>query len=115
MFRLNPTESPYPIIPMFRHWPFPHSRTPAPWKDAPIEERLAHKPAKQRDVTRRATNHRESTESAHIIPTSEKDWFGVNNMDKYSIWDSRRGQDVVNGYENVMLLGEDVHTLWDRM
>jgi hypothetical protein len=38
---LSPTLSPYPIIPMLRHWPFPHSRTPAPWKDAPIEERLA--------------------------------------------------------------------------
>jgi hypothetical protein len=36
-------------------------------------------------------------------------------MDKYSIWDSRRGQEVVNGDENVISLREDVHTLWDRM
>jgi hypothetical protein len=111
----NPTLSPYPIIPTFRFWPFPHSQTPAPWKDALIEERLAPEPAKQRDGTCRVTNHRESTESAHIIPASEKDWFGVNNMDKYSIWDSRRDQEVVNGDENVILLREDVHTLWDRM
>jgi len=111
----NATLSPYPIIPTFRFWPFPHSQTPAPWKDALIEERLAPEPAKQRDGTCRVTNHRESTESAHIIPASEKDWFGVNNMDKYSIWDSRRGQEVVNGDENVICLREDVHTLWDRM
>ena len=36
-------------------------------------------------------------------------------MDKYSIWDSRKGQEVVNGNENVIALREDVHTLWDRM
>ncbi|GAB7336119.1 hypothetical protein MBLNU13_g08911t1 [Cladosporium sp. NU13] len=111
----NPTLSPYPIVPTFRFWPFPHSQNPAPWKEALIEERLAPEPAKQRDGTCRVTNHRESTESAHIIPASEKDWFGVNNMDKYSIWDSRRGQEVVNGDENVICLREDVHTLWDRM
>jgi hypothetical protein len=51
----------------------------------------------------------------HIIRASEKDWFGVNNMDKYSNWDLRRGHEVVNGDGNVMLLQEDVHTLWDRI
>jgi hypothetical protein len=81
----NPTLSPYPIVPTFRHWPFPHSRTPAPWRDAPIEESLAPTPAKQRDGTCSVTNHRESTDSAHIIPASEKDWFGINSMDRYSV------------------------------
>ena len=80
----NPTLSPYPIDRTFRFWPFPHSRIPAPWKDALIEEQLAPKPAKQRDGTCRVTNHRESTASAHIILASETNWFGVKTMDQRS-------------------------------
>ena len=36
-------------------------------------------------------------------------------MDNYSLSCLKRGQEVVNGDENVILLREDVHTQWDRM
>lgn len=111
----SPTLSPYAVVPTFREWVFPHSRAPTPWKDAPIEEPVTPTPAKQRDSTCRVTNHREPTESAHIIPASEKEWFGMNSMDRYNIWGAKRGQEVINGDENVILLREDVHTQWDRM
>ncbi|KAM0714516.1 hypothetical protein Q7P37_009811 [Cladosporium fusiforme] len=112
---VNPVLSPYPIVPTFRDWRFPHSQTLAPWEAAPIEEPLASASAKARDRTCRVTNHGEPTESAHIIPASEKDWFGINSMDGYNVWGVKRGQEVINGDENVILLREDVHTQWHRM
>jgi hypothetical protein len=111
----NITLSPYPIVPNFREWTFPHAHIPAPWKTASIGEPAAAIPAKQRDSTCRVTHHREPTESAHIIPASEKEWFGMHNMDKYNLWGVKRGQEVINGDENLILLREDVHTQWDRM
>jgi hypothetical protein len=99
----NTTLSPYPIIPTFRFWPFPHSQTPAPWKDALIEEQLAPETAKQRDGTCRVTNHRESTESAHIIPASEKDWFGVNNIRVMSNTKCSRGKPCTTMATNILL------------
>jgi hypothetical protein len=108
------TLSPYPIVPNFREWTFPHARIPPPWKNAEIGEPAAAIPAKQRDSTCRLTNHREPTESAHIIPASEKEWFGMNSMDKYNLLGVKQGQEVINGDENLILLREDVHNQWDR-
>ena len=111
----NTTLTPYPIVPNFHEWTFPHARTPPTWQAPLIGEPVAPLPAKHRDGTCRVTNHREPTESAHIIPASEKDWFARNCMDNYSLSCLKRGQEVVNGDENVILLREDVHTQWDRM
>lgn len=111
----NTILTPYPIVPNFHEWTFPHARTPTTWQAPSIGEPAASLPAKHRDGTCRVTNHREPTESAHIIPASEKDWFARNCMDKYNFSGLKRGQEVVNGDENVILLREDVHTQWDRM
>jgi hypothetical protein len=110
------TLSPYPIVPNFREWTFPHAHVPPPWKNASIGEPAAAIPAKQRDSTCRLTRHRDPTESAHIIPASETEWFGMNIMDRYNFLGGvKRGQEVINGDENLILLREDVHTQWDRM
>jgi hypothetical protein len=111
----NVTLSPYPIVPNFREWAFPYASIPPPWKNASIREPAAAIPAKQRDNTCRVTYHGEPTESAHIIPASEKEWFGMNSMDKYNLLGVKRGQEVINGDENLILLREDVHTQWDCM
>lgn len=116
---------PYPIVPNFRSWEFPHARIPQLWVQAladaispfhVIEPSVSLPIAvKMRDVSCRLTNHSEATEYAHILPASEKEWFSTNGMDQYRTSNSRAGQDVVNAECNAILLRSDTHSLWDRM
>lgn len=109
------TLSPYHIVPNFREWTFPHHCVPAPWRTAPIAP-LAHATvARLRDCTCRLTNHIEITESAHIIPAAEKEWFASNMMDTYCVLSSGLGPDAIDTGENALQIRQDVHSLWDRM
>ncbi|KAK6421131.1 hypothetical protein LTR95_016845 [Oleoguttula sp. CCFEE 5521] len=72
----EPNAEPYPVIPNFRAWVFPHNDLPSLWHEsaqiaATIEPRTATE-------TCRLTNKRLACENAHIIPAAEKSWF-VNN------------------------------------
>jgi hypothetical protein len=64
-----------------------------------------------RDSACRLTAYQESNELAQIIPDSETTWFGMNNMGRYGV-DNDSGQ--LQSAWNMMLLGADVHNLWDR-
>lgn len=68
-----------------------------------------------RDFSCRLTCHSEAAECAHILPVSEKEWFGANGMDDYRTSNSKAGQDVIDAECNMFLLREDIHSLWDKM
>ncbi|TKA72632.1 hypothetical protein B0A55_05975 [Friedmanniomyces simplex] len=119
-FHVPPCESdehlPWPVVPNFRQWLFPHQGVPRPWHESHIAK-LAHPlvPVKARDGTCRLTAYSEVLEVAHIIPASESEWFASNNMDQYAPGSRQRGADAIRAEANLVTLREDILTLWDGM
>ncbi|KAE8348019.1 hypothetical protein BDV28DRAFT_144509 [Aspergillus coremiiformis] len=111
---------PYPIVPSFEDWSFPHEQLPAAWKfDIPRE--APHPTPRQstlaevvlsRDVRCRLTNHIEGTECAHLIPRNQSIWFQRNMMSQYGRL-PRPGCDPVDNPRNVILLRSDIHSAFD--
>ncbi|KAE8400375.1 hypothetical protein BDV37DRAFT_209902 [Aspergillus pseudonomiae] len=111
---------PYPIVPSFEDWIFPHERLPPGWKiDIPRE--ASHPTPRQstlaeavlsRDIRCRLTNHIEGTECAHLIPRSQSIWFQRNMMSRYGRL-PRPGGEPVDTPRNVILLRSDIHSSFD--
>nr|POF13595.1 hypothetical protein CFP56_02618 [Quercus suber] len=106
---------PYPVVPNFRSWIFPHNQLPSPWVTAPIGPITQSTPAKIRDSTCRITQCSDSIDSAHIVPRAEKDWFAANEMDQYCYLTNKYGRDTADSDENLVQLRMDLHDSWDRM
>lgn len=109
----EPDSEPYPIVPNFRAWIFPHDELPSLWnKSAHSAVAIAPRTATE---TCRLTNKRLACENAHIIPSAEKSWFADNEMDRYGELGGRTGQDVADSPANSVRLRRDVHILWDSL
>ncbi|KAK1807419.1 hypothetical protein LTR12_018234, partial [Friedmanniomyces endolithicus] len=107
---------PYPVVPNFRAWQFPHGRVPVLWRQAAHEATALVSPAAPRtSETCRITNKCLACETSHIVPTSEKSWFADNEMDQYGELGGRTGQDVADCSSNLLRLRRDVHYLWDNL
>jgi hypothetical protein len=109
----EPNVDPYPIVPNFHAWAFPHDDLPSLWHEsaqiaAVIEPRTTTE-------TCRLTNKRLACENAHIIPAAEKSWFADNEMDRYGELGGRTGRDVADSPANSIRLRRDVHLLWDNL
>ncbi|KAK1139456.1 hypothetical protein N8T08_000735 [Aspergillus melleus] len=111
---------PYPIVPSFEDWCFPHNKLPAGWK-VDIPRGSAHPTPRQstlaevvlsRDIRCRLTNHVEGTECAHLIPKNQSIWFQRNMMSRYCRL-PRPGCDPVDNPRNVLLLRSDIHSSFD--
>ncbi|KAI1194284.1 hypothetical protein F5X97DRAFT_311621 [Nemania serpens] len=91
--------NPYPIVPSFRDWAFPHqriSRWPRPNHTAnPDDHRCI--------ITRTAG----FVNQAHIIPAAEEKWFEINAMSQYG---SHRD---INQKHNKIALRHDLHFAFD--
>ena len=104
---------PYPIVPNFCAWTFPHDDLPSLWHES-AQGAVAIEPLTATE-TCRLTKKRLACENAHIIPSSEKSWFADNEMDRYGELGGRTGQDVADSPANSIRLRRDVHLLWDSM
>ncbi|KAL8346287.1 hypothetical protein RB598_000272 [Gaeumannomyces tritici] len=69
---------PYPIIPRFSDWTFPHGNLPAPW----ARLQLQTNPNIQGQCI--ATKYSHGVDSAHCVPSSESEWWDFNYMGRYS-------------------------------
>lgn len=110
-FEPDPNSQPYPVVPNFRAWAFPHNNLPSLWhrsaQEAATIEPLA-------DIeTCLLTKKRLACENAHIIPTTEKQWFADNEMDQYSEFGGRIGQSEAHSLANLIRLRGDLRSLWD--
>lgn len=65
-----------------------------------------------RDLDCRVSGHIESTETAHLIPWSERQWFNENSMFQYGNF-SRVEIDPIDDSSNAILLRSDIHTIFD--
>lgn len=112
--------TPYPTVPNFRSWSFPHGQVPAPWREAISKSRYDSPftaPPQvivvSRDNTCRITNYMEGKEIAHILPVMEDSWFVQQGMDRYTSIDGRSGRDLIFSDGNMTLMRADVHKSWD--
>jgi HNH endonuclease len=99
----------YEIFPSFRHWA--PSPLPTYWKKCAISKDPPHPMPRttamqvaNRDISCRITQCKESTEIAHIIPSSEMDWYRSRAMSRHADF---------NDASNAVLLRPDVHKIWD--
>lgn len=84
------SDTPYPIVPNFRSWVFPHNKLPHLWSDVAQDARnRASYSGASLDLLAgescRITAERLACEDAHIIPSSENAWFTSNEMDQYGL------------------------------
>jgi hypothetical protein len=114
-FHVNsgPNLEPYPIVPNFRAWIFPHEDLPSLWHES-AQNTVAIEPRTATE-TCRLTKKRLACENAHIIPSAEKSWFADNEMDRYGELGGRTGQDVADSPANSIRLRRDLHLLWDSL
>ncbi|KAK3366671.1 hypothetical protein B0T24DRAFT_366566 [Lasiosphaeria ovina] len=60
-------ERPYPVVPRFEDWTFPHAAMPSPWKELGRQS--------QGGTSCRTTDCMWGIERAHIIPLTVQDWW----------------------------------------
>lgn len=110
--------TPYPIIPNFREWEFPHDNLPTWWSDiqSPLPPKQTFSASGlsvallKRDSSCRISGWTEGTQVAHICPQSEEDWFTWNSMSRYNVGNSN----TVNDLANTCLLRADLHIAFDK-
>ena len=116
------TENPYPVVPSFKDWQFPHNAFP-PWKDClppPVPDAgRTYAPSSFafavacKNETCRLSGFIEGCEAAHLCPESESDWFNLNNLSRYNIKPSLPPSRVLSDTANAVLLRQDIHMLFD--
>ncbi|KAI0835339.1 hypothetical protein F5Y06DRAFT_299757 [Hypoxylon sp. FL0890] len=116
------SEDPYPIIPTFSHWMFPHGKLPRPWRSLRIypipysKIRVLPKASSDathtRDESCRISRSFCALEQAHIIPKAADPWFIGNNMSQYSSNPSAIPE--IDELSNTLLLRLDIHRMLDK-
>jgi HNH endonuclease len=113
--------APYPIVPTFREWRFPHDELPDSWKRItsvdpdPVDfDRVYVKSnltlaLQTRDISCRITGCIEGTQVAHLCPQKENDWWYKNFMSRYNMDQENTPEDT----SNALLLRADLHIAFD--
>ncbi|KAI1121609.1 hypothetical protein F5Y10DRAFT_271892 [Nemania abortiva] len=96
----SPNLNPYPIVPSFRDWAFPHGSIPR-W---PQLEYAANSDIDHRCIVTRTAGF---VKQAHLIPTAEEEWFKINAMYQYG------SHGDINQKHNKIALRHDLHSAFD--
>ncbi|KAI1130865.1 hypothetical protein F5Y10DRAFT_262806 [Nemania abortiva] len=108
-------DEPYPIVPSFGDWIFPHNNLPSEWK-------LPHHPPGQRHISPASasqalihcylTDFQMGIDRCHLIPAEESDWFNINGMGDYS--GNSSSTSSIDDQPNIAILRADLRQLFDR-
>ena len=113
--------APYPIVPTFREWRFPHDQLPDSWKQitsvdpCPLDSDRTYAKSslsltlQMQDVSCRITGCKEGTQVAHLCPQKENDWWNKNLMSRYNMGEGHTLEDS----SNALLLRADLHIAFD--
>jgi hypothetical protein len=121
-FHLDAADDPYPIVPNFRQWKFPHDRLPAHWQQLspdtnPASSSVTLAPSNlttallMRDGSCRLSGCREQLQVAHVVPQSELDWWKENDMSRYNTGSTATLDDTANA----LLLRADLYIAFDKL
>ncbi|TQV90283.1 HNH endonuclease domain-containing protein [Cordyceps javanica] len=106
---------PYPTVPSFEHFVFPHNNLPPTW-NVP-ELKLPSRPRDSihtRDKSCRITASVLGNEVAHLIPQKEDAWFAANQMTMYAARTEASPSNATNDTSNALLLRSDLHQAFDN-
>ncbi|EJP61293.1 uncharacterized protein BBA_09768 [Beauveria bassiana ARSEF 2860] len=109
---MNP--EPYPIVPSFAHFQFPHNNLPPTWKASSIPLETTTNSVHARDVSCRITLSTLGTEIAHLIPRRENSWFASNEMGRYSSPTLAATATLTGDARNAILLCSNIHSTFDQ-
>ncbi|KAK3290675.1 uncharacterized protein B0H64DRAFT_378473 [Chaetomium fimeti] len=94
-------DNPYPIVPSFQDWEFPHNQIPDAWPPSTVF------PSSACGVT----GYPFPVESAHLVPQKQSMWFERNGMRRYA--DNRLMGGNVDNQANIIPLRSDIHVIFD--
>ncbi|KAF4980198.1 hypothetical protein FZEAL_3734 [Fusarium zealandicum] len=101
---------PYPVVPRFRDWRFPHRNLPPCWQKLRSRFREgAHNSVRRCILTDCAL----SLDTAHLVPVKESAWYDENGMVDYGKAASF-STGAVNASTNLVPLRTDVHRMFDE-
>lgn len=108
----GPLDPPYPIVPRFSDWRFPHHSLPPLWQRWATDAAVTRAGG---DINRRCvlSNYTDGLETAHLIPVAEKEWWLLNEMDEYSLT-YLFSSNPIDGPANVIALRADLHRVFDE-
>lgn len=70
--------NPYPVVPRFHDWRFPHDNLPPLWESIRDELEAGEVETAARNCI--FTNYAHAVESAHLVPKMQLEWFNSNSM-----------------------------------
>ncbi|ATY67459.1 C6 transcription factor [Cordyceps militaris] len=108
---------PYPIVPSFQHFIFPHNNLPPTWNTPELELQSSLRlrdTVHTRDKSCRITASVLGNEVAHLIPQKEDAWFAANHMHLYAMRAEVSSLNATNDTSNALLLRSDLHQAFDN-
>lgn len=120
------TKKPYPIVPCFAEWRFPHGKLPSSWSKshqpppapAPQNRSLSRSMAARLGALQTVASsciisgHRAGMEIAHIVHSKLGAWFTENDMSQYNT-PSPLQTARIDQPSNKVRMRADLHALWD--
>ncbi|KAM3510876.1 hypothetical protein MY11210_005479 [Beauveria gryllotalpidicola] len=115
--------TPYPIVPSFAYFRFPHNKLPPTWTASGLSFPPDNDPPRKfsfentvlaRDGSCRLTASKIGTKIAHFIPRSMDAWFSANQMFQYSSRPEAIITNRTNNPRNAILMGSQLHSVFDQ-
>ncbi|KAM3516325.1 hypothetical protein MY11210_000084 [Beauveria gryllotalpidicola] len=116
--------APYPIVPSFAHFRFPHNNLPPTWTvsrlsfpashNSPLRKSSFENTVLTRDGSCRLTASTIGAEIVRFIPRTEDAWFAANQMFQYSSRPEAVVTNKTNNPHNAMLMGAQLHSVYDQ-
>ncbi|KAK1832683.1 hypothetical protein QBC39DRAFT_256152 [Podospora conica] len=99
-------QRPYPVIPRFDDWSFPHKALPPPWND--YRKAVRDAPAGSCCIT----DCMWAIEQAHIVPLSASDWWSREGLPQYALTE-RFSDNPIDAAANMIPLRGDMHIVFN--
>ncbi|KAF4980499.1 hypothetical protein FZEAL_3503 [Fusarium zealandicum] len=108
-------DQPYPILPRFSDWLFPHQALPPAWNI--LQHQMLLEVEEQGDRLDKGhcclSNYADVVESAHLVPAAQAEWWSKNHISSYGTT-NLFSTDPINFLANYIPLRSDVHKLFDE-
>ena len=102
---IDTASRPYPIIPRFEDWSFPHGALPSPWNEY-------NKAIHEATTACRITDATWGVQKAHVVPDQVSAWWDREQLDQYVLTE-RFTQRPIDAAANLMPMRSDLHTVFD--